>query len=227
MVIKSTGNAKKIILLFLLIIFLLGSTLLAIDFVSTYFGLYFPLPILNTLKQITINKKLVKNENPLLLEKEELSKDNERLNISDEQLAVKANELASKESDIDKKMESLKEKENELDQKEAMLDQRDKTYNDVQNNVREQAIKLYNMPPKDAVAILEKQSESDIVDILRALDKYSDEIGRASLSPFYLKLLGDINKDKAGTVLRMIKYPAGNKTTGVETLNENETPPNP
>ena len=62
---------------------------------------------------------------------------------------------------------------------------------------------------------------------MRSIDKYSAEIGRASLSPFYLKLLGDINKDKAGVVLRMIKYPTGDKTTGVDTTSDKEIPPNP
>ena len=156
MVIKSTGNIKKIILLILLIIFLLGTSLLVIDGISTYFGLYFPLPILKTIKQITTNKKITKSENPLLLEKEELSKDYERLNISDEQLTVKESELTLKENELNKRMESLKEKENELDKKSSLLDERDKSYNNIQNNIREQAIKLYNMPPKDAVGIFRK-----------------------------------------------------------------------
>jgi len=80
------------------------------------------------------------------------------------------------------------------------------------------------MPPNDAVVILEKQSEEDIVDILRAIDSYSEEIGRASTSPYLLKLLNDKNQQKAANVLRKFQYTLPEKKTSVEELDETNLP---
>ena len=84
-------------------------------------------------------------------------------------------------------MSILKDKENELENRAKFLDERENRYKDKQENIREQAIKIYNMPPEDAVKILEKQSEEDIIDILRAIDTYSAELDRMSISPYLIK----------------------------------------
>jgi hypothetical protein len=224
---SNTGNIKKIIFLFFLIIFLFGLSIIVLDFAASYFGIYLEIPVLKDLKEMTIKKKLVKNESPILLEKEELSKDTERHSITEEQLKVKEKELELKSHDIDKKLDALKDKERELEKKNSLLEDRDNKFKNIQQNIKEQAVKLYNMPPESSVAILEKQSEADIVDILRAIDKYSDDLGRNSLSPYYLTLLAKNNPDKAGVVVRMIKYPTGSKNTTVESLEDSQTPVKP
>jgi hypothetical protein len=76
------------------------------------------------------------------------------------------------------------------------------------------------MPPEDAVKILEKQSEEDIIDILRAIDAYSAELDRMSISPYLIKLLSDINNEKAADVLRILKYPVGDTLSSVEILED-------
>jgi hypothetical protein len=216
----SNDYTKKIILLVLFIIILLGSSILIIDFVATFFGFYFPIPGLKQLKEITLNKKMKTIENPYLLEKEELYKDNERLSILDEQLKVKEKELEQKDIELNKKLNILKEKENELANTSKYLDDRENIYKDKQKNIREQAIKIYNMPPKDSVKILEKQSEEDIVDILRAIDSYSAELDRNSTSPYLIKLMSDINNEKAANVLRILKYPVGDKLSSIEAIED-------
>jgi flagellar motility protein MotE (MotC chaperone) len=218
----NTGNGKKIILLFLLILILIGAGILLIDFVSSIFGVYFPIPGLKQIKQMTFKKKIKESEDPFLLEREELQKDGERLTLIEEQLIIREKEILSKESDIEKKNNTLKEKEKELEQKEKLLSRRDKEYQDNKKNIREQAVKLYNMPPQDAVALLEKQSEADIVAILRAIDSYSEELGRNSTAPYLLKLLGDINKEKAGNVLRKLKYAVEDENKTYDMLDESE-----
>lgn len=211
---------KKIVLLILLIIILLGSSILIIDFVSTFFGFYFPLPGLNYLKKVAFQNKMKMSENPYLLEKEELYKENERLSLIDEQLKVREKEIQIKENDVNKKMSILKDKENELENRAKYLDERENRYVNKQENVREQAIKIYNMPPQDAVKILEKQSEEDIIDILRAIDAYSVELDRMSISPYLIKLISDINSEKAANVLRILKYPVGDTLSSVDTLED-------
>lgn len=217
-----SGNGKKIILLLLIIIVIIGGGILLIDFVGSIVGVYFPLPGLKQIKQFTQRKKIKIAEDPYLLEREELEKDIERLKIMEEQIETKENEINAKEDEANKKLELLKEKENELIKKENIINDRENQYNDKEENIREQAVKLYNMPPKDAVKLLGEQEEADIVSILRAIDRYSEEIGRQSTSPYLLKLLGDTNKEKAASVLRKLKYSADDKKTAVEELDESE-----
>jgi len=222
---RGGGDIKKIILLILLIIVLIGVGILAIDFVGNIFGVSVPFPGLKTIKSISFKKKIKQSEDPYLLEREELGKFEEKLLIKEEQIVNKEKEIFAKESETNKKLESLIEKEKELEKKEKLISSKELQYQDKKKNIREQAVKIYNMPPKDSVALLEKQNESDIVDILREIDVYSEEIGRQSLSPYLLKLLGDVNKDKAASVLRKLKYSAGNSDTSVESLDGDVLPP--
>lgn len=222
MAIYSSGNGKKIILLILFIIILFAAGILLVDFVGSIFGVYFPIPGLKQIKQITFNNKLKISENPYLLEREELDKDRERLGLFEEEINIRKKEVEAKEIEANKNLNSLKEKETELEKKEKMLVDRENLYNDKKKNIREQAEKIYNMPPKDAVSLLEKQTEADIVEILREIDVLSTELGKNSISPYLLKLMGDLNKEKAANVLRKLKYSGGEKDTSVEMLDENE-----
>jgi chromosome segregation ATPase len=215
-----TGDNRKIILLFLFIIVLVVAGVLLIDFVGTLFGIQIPLPGLTVIKEATLTRKIKQSENPYLLEREEIGKELERISLINEQIVNRQKEVEAKESATDKKLEELKKRETELEKKARILDDREKQYSDKQKNIREQAEKLYNMPPEDAVALLEKQAEADIVDILRAIDAYSAELGSQSTAPFMLKLMGDINSEKAANVLRKLKYSAGEESSAVDILDE-------
>ncbi|MCG8570639.1 MAG: hypothetical protein MJB14_10915, partial [Spirochaetes bacterium] len=159
--------------------------------------------------------------------REELQKKEEQLKLKEEILINRENELDKKNTEVNKKLEALAEREKELEQKALALEQKEKQYDDKEKNIREQAEKLYNMPPADAVTILEQQSEADIVAILRAIDAYSEEIGRASTSSYLLTLFTD--KAKSANVFRKLKYSStGDMDSGVEVLddpNAEEPPP--
>lgn len=217
--IKGT-EVRKIVLLILLIFIITGVGILLVDFVSSLFGVYFPLPGLNYLKKITTLKRFKIAENPYLLEREELYKEKEKLALLEEELEVKRKEIEQVEKDVKAKIEELKRREKELDDKEKMLEFLYERKKSLKENIRDQAIKIINMPPKDAVKILEKQSEEDVVDILREVDSYFMELGRSSISPYLLKLLSDINPNKAGNVLRKLKFSVVDKESTVEELKE-------
>ncbi len=222
---NSGTDKKKIVLLFLLIFILIGAGFLIVDFVSTTLGYNPPIPILRMIKNAAFRKRRQLSEDPYLLEREELSKEKERLVLVEERLINRENELKLLEDDAQRKMVALQEMERDLANKQTMLDNIDQEIRDRQNNIREQAIKLYNMPPSASVQLLERQSESDIVDILRAIDSYSAELGRASLSPYLISLMTD--KDKAANVIRKFQYNAGGVETGVESIPDEELPPEP
>lgn len=227
MAVKSKADKRKIILLLLLIIVMIIAGILAIDFVGNIYGVRAPIPGMKFIKSMSLKKKIKISEDPYLLEREELFKEKERLSIYEEQIINREREISEKELASNRKLETLKEKESELEKKAELLDQKEKSWQNTQDNIREQAVKLYNMPPNDAVVILEKQKESDIVDILRAIDAYSEELGRQSTSPYMLKLLNDLNKEKAANVLRKLKYISSDYNSSVESVEDDDTIPAP
>ena len=119
------GNGRKIILLLLFIIVLLGAGILLIDFIGTIFGVYFPIPGLKYIKEMSFKKKIKQSEEPLLLEREELSKDRERLSLLEEQINIRKKEVQLKEIEVQKKLELLKEREQELEKKAKILEDRE------------------------------------------------------------------------------------------------------
>lgn len=226
---KAKYDTKKIILLILLIIVLLVGGVLVIDLVGRLLGVQVSIPLLNSVKERTLKSAIKRSESVYLLEREELAKKEERIGLMEEVVLNRENELKSHEIEVNKKFEAIKEREKELDKKVEMLDSRDKQYKDKTKNIREQAVKLYQMPPEDAAMLLEKLPETDIVDILRAIDSYSEELGANSTAPYMLKLLKDINKDKAAGVLAKLKFESEEKYSGVDILEDQtiEVPPAP
>jgi hypothetical protein len=227
MAIRNKGDFRKIILLILAIIAFSIAGLLIVDTVGRTFGISVPLPGLNYIRSVAFKKTIKQSEDPYLMEREELSKDSERVSLKEEQVLNREKEILAKEVESKKKLEAVLEKEKELDQRQQLIENRDKQWQDRKKNIREQAVKLYNMPPKDAVSLMEKQTDNDVVDILREIDAYSAEIGKSSTSPYMMKLLGEINRDKAASVLRKLKYSADGASTAVETLENSEIPPPP
>ncbi len=224
---RNSSNIGKAFLLILLIIVLVVLGSILIDFVGNMYGVYLPIPGVRMLKGKALQKKIQAGDDPYLLEREELGKEKDRLQLIEEQLINKEREINEKNTIAEKKLETLHERENELNKKSEFLEHREKQYKDKQQNIREQAVKLFNMPPQSAVKILEKQSEADIVDILRAIDAYAEEIGSVSTSPYMLNLLSEINNDKAGNVLRKLKYSVGETKSSVEIDDEEDEIPQP
>ncbi len=219
------ADRRKIVLLMLFIGVLIGAGVLIVDFAATTLGLNPPIPVLSAIRSNSFKKKIKMSEDPYLLEREELDKERTRLLLHEEQLINRENEIRQKDIETNKKMEALIAVEKDLEKKQELLDNIDSEIKDRKNNIREQAIKLYNMPPSVSVQLLEMQAESDIVDILRAIDSYSDELGRQSLSPYLISQMSD--KTKAGNVIRKLKYNAGQSETGVESVDLEDLPPQP
>ena len=221
---QSSGNLGKAFFLILLIIVLIIVGSILIDLVANMagVGINLNIPIITNMRSKSLKKKIRASEDPFLLRQEELNKWEQRLELLEEQQINEKNEIDKERQINDKKLETLKEKETELNKKAEFLDQRDRQWEDKQQNIREQAVKLYNMPPADAVNIIEKQTEADIVDILRAIDAYSEEQGQTSTSAYLLSLLSQINNEKAANVLRKLKYSVNETKTAVEEDDEIE-----
>ncbi len=213
--------SKKLIAIWVLLVIASAIVgVLIVDSVGKMFGVSLPIPIIDSIRANTLKKKISSAEDPYLLERVELAKNQDKLVLMEEQINNREKEVIAKENDAMKKIESINEKERELAKKETMLNELETQKNDRKKNLREQAVSLYNMPPVSAVAILSKQTDSDVVDILREITAYAEELGATSLSPYYLKLMSDTDKEKAANVLRKLQYSANTEDNGVEILNE-------
>jgi len=211
-------SKRLIVIWFLIVIASAIIGVLIIDSVGRIYGISLPIPIIEQIRANALRKKIAEAENPFLLERLELGKTEDRLVLLEEQMKTREKEIIAKENGALKKIEAINEREKELAKKEILLNEVEQQRNDRRRNLREQAVSLYNMPPVNAVGILIKQPESDIVDILREITAYANEIGASSLSPYYLKLMGDVDRERAANVLRKFQYSSNSENNGVEIL---------
>lgn len=126
---------------------------------------------------------------PFLLEKEYYDK----LKISYEsqfaQLKQLEMQLKSREEQANEKEKAITESEKALKEKEENIYRKLKEYDDYKENIRKEAIQFINMPPAEAVKVLNNMDILKVVDILRAMDEYFASIGEASLVPYLVSLM--------------------------------------
>ncbi len=127
--------------------------------------------------------------NPFLLEKEFYDK----LKLSYEsqfaQIKQLENLLKDKEDQANEKEKAIAEAEKALKEKEENIYRKLKEYEDYKENIRKEAIQFINMPPNEAVKILNNMDILKVVDILRAMDEYFASRGETSLVPYLVSLM--------------------------------------
>ncbi|MEJ5274012.1 MAG: hypothetical protein WH035_07765 [Spirochaetota bacterium] len=174
--------------MFLLILLII--VLLAVVYWFNYLGLV-NLPrayskIISRVPGISYGKDI---NDPFLLEKEFFDK----LKISYEsqfnQLKQFENELKAKEEQANEKEKAIAELEASLKEKEENIYRKLKEYDDYKENIKKEAIQFINMPPQEAVKILNNMDILKVVDILRAMDEYFKSIGETSLVPYLVSLM--------------------------------------
>jgi flagellar protein FlbB len=183
---KVEGRGIKIILSLLLLIL----TLIATIYWFNYIGLVNIQQALFKVSKKIPGLKVVKDiQDPFLLEKEyydklKLSYESKFLLLKkqEEELKKKEDELKSKEQLLVKKDKALEEKENSINRKL-------KEYDNIKENLRKQALYFINMPPQQAVKIMNGMDELLVVDILRAMDEVFAERGEDSTVPYLLSLM--------------------------------------
>ncbi|MGL4388562.1 MAG: periplasmic-type flagellar collar protein FlbB [Brevinema sp.] len=138
-----------------------------------------------------------KLEDPLLLEKEELSK-------KWEALTIKETEILNAQTIVDNTRVTLQEDLTKLaEQREAFLNdqalitlkQEEKNTYDIK--ITDVATQIAGMPPQTAAELLNLQDDLQVVDIFKKMDQLAEENGQASTVPFLLTLLA---REKAARV---------------------------
>lgn len=128
---------------------------------------------------------------------------NEFVNIDAERLAVRlealelqklemekaAQEITNQKGEVEQMAEALEERQRALDDKEVAINALGNEADARERNITANAINLNNMPPANAVAILEKMDDELAISVLKKVDQIAVENGTSSIVPFWMSLM--------------------------------------
>lgn len=140
-----------------------------------------------------------------LLEKERLDKRRQSLDMLEAELVLRESEIESKEAELKQMLDTLAEREAAFEEQEKSFNDRLKEYDNRNTNLRQAAEYFVGMPPDAAVAMFLEMEDQDVIDIMRAHQKISDEEGSASMVSYWLSLMPS---ERSATLNRkMLKKP--------------------
>lgn len=123
-----------------------------------------------------------------------------------EALEIMRQELEKEKSDVEAMIAENKQISEELDERGGVLDEKEKSFelmlnetNDRDANVRQVAIYMYNMRPKEAVEKILALDDQDIIAVLRSVEAYAEEQGKGSPVSYWISLMP---ADRAGEIQR-------------------------
>lgn len=184
---RTVGSGVRIFVLILLILVLLLGGFVWFDYLGLVDAKETLRPLLS-LVGLGAPTPIEDPESAYLLDDERYAKREEALNLREEELDKREEVIAQKEAEVQQKLESLAESEKALAEQEKSFNERVKQYDNKDANIRQAALYYTNMPPKDAVARLEKMEDQDVIDILRMIQRIADEANEDSVVAYYLSL---------------------------------------
>ncbi len=122
--------------------------------------------------------------------------DADRLAKRLESLDLRKQELDKRESDIHTKEAEFEQIAQELEERKASQEEREKTFEAIQKQYEDKdkafadiANNLYSMPPKNAVEILLKMDDQDVINVIRKEKELSGELRRVSMAATWLQFM--------------------------------------
>jgi flagellar protein FlbB len=203
-----TGT-RVVALILLILIFLLGG-LVWFDYLGLINVKELLSPVVSPVASrigidIGLPEPLKSIEDADLLEIERLNKQKQALDLRESKLDVREADIESAEAEINQMLESLKEREAAFEEQEKSFNDRLKAYDNRNANLMQAADYFLGMPPEAAVKMFLEMDDQDIIDIMRAHQKISDEAGTASMVSYWLSLMP---ADRAAALNRkMLKKP--------------------
>jgi flagellar protein FlbB len=141
----------------------------------------------------------VSADDPLLLERERLSKQQEAITLQNQDLTKKEADLNAREKELTQLAQDLKDREQAETDKEKAFNERVNTFENRRVNLVQNSRYLTSMPPQNAVNILVKMDDQDIIDIFRITDEQAAATGEDSIVPYWISLMP---ADRAATLER-------------------------
>ncbi len=199
------GAAPRIIVLLLLVLVLLGGGAFWFDVLGLINARELLQPILQPIG-LGRAAPVAPPEDPDLLDRLRAERRQEQLVLQEEELDRRRRELDEAEEEFERRLQELEDRETTLAEREESFDQREAEYEDRRANLRRNAQTLQNMPPEQAVAILEDYEDQDLVSILRITDEIAEEEDELSLVPVWLSQLPP---DRVARIQRLLAQRPG------------------
>ena len=182
------GAAPRIFVLFLLLLVLLAGGALWFDYLGVLDAKSIIAPALR-MAGISVRSKVEDPDSLLLLDAERLGKIKEALELQAEDMLKTEETIKAKELDINQKAAELEEQRKALLDQEKSFNERVRLYDNKRANVEQNARYLSGMPPVQAVAILLKMDDQDMIDHLRMVELLATAAGEESVVAYWLSLM--------------------------------------
>jgi flagellar protein FlbB len=127
-------------------------------------------------------------ESPTEVEKMEIEKARERLREESIEIEKLKAELQLQKEKIESESQNLEEMRKGIKEKERLAEEIKKEEESRQNKLKVLASKVGNMPPKDAIGLLEGWPDQDIIDVFKQMDKDAEEEGKPTITNYLLTL---------------------------------------
>jgi flagellar protein FlbB len=197
--------AVRIVVLILLIVVLTLGGIVWFDYLGVLEAKSFLAPVYR-LFGVRQRTELAGADDPNLLERERLAKQEEALSIRQEDLDTRATEMEKREKELAQLAEDLKDRELAAAAKEKAFNESVNSFENRRVNLIQNSKYLTGMPPKNAVGILVKMEDQDIIDIFRITDQQAATAGEDSVVPYWLS---QMPADRAAVLQRKMSRKTG------------------
>lgn len=202
------GGIAKIFFLLVLILALVIGGLVWLDFLGII-DVKEQLSPITSLFGVEPRTEVDQPFSPLLLDADRLSKERQSIAIERRELESTTEELDLREAQVRQMESEVLERESSLEERQNSLIEAIRQYDNKVANLEQTARYMMGMPPADAVAIMDKYDEKDLVDLLRTSERLSREAGEASLVAYWLSIMPD--RERAAEIQRlMVEKPGPN-----------------
>lgn len=195
----------RIFILFLLLIVLTLGGIIWFD----YLGLVDAKSIISPVYRLLGFEKrssVASADDPNLLDRERLAKEQDALALRQQDLDTRSAALAQKEKELNQLGQDLNDRDAALTAREKAFNDQVKAFDNRRVNIAQNATYLTSMPPANAVAIMAKMGDQDIIDIFRTVEQQAQKAGVDSVVPLWLSML---SADKAADLQRKMAGKTG------------------
>lgn len=184
------STAAKIFGLLILVIALFVGGVLWFDYIDLINANEILDPVLGpVLELVGLRQKeeVIDVEDPLLLERERMSKQMEAMGLMEDELLQLEKDLGTREAELNQIADQLADRESALEDREKSLIERQNAFETREDSLEQKARYLTGMPPENAVAILlQYDNDRDILDLFRVTDQLAQQAGEDSLVAYWL-----------------------------------------
>jgi flagellar protein FlbB len=145
-------------------------------------------------------------DDPNLLDRERLAKEQDALALRQQDLDTRSAALAQKEKELNQLGQDLNDRDAALTAREKAFNDQVKAFDNRRVNIAQNATYLTSMPPANAVAIMAKMGDQDVIDIFRTVEQQAQKAGVDSVVPLWLSML---SADKAADLQRKMAGKTG------------------